>query len=220
MAGSRRSAEKEAFWRGIVEQQKVSGLSARAFCTQESVSEGSFYAWRKELERRDQERSDQERSDQERSDQERSDQERSDQEQRDQSRAKSRAGRRLCEDRTDSRNAHLISVNVVDRKALAGERRSSLGASDQSSGSTELPTSHRSIGSREPNDSPNSTGTLELETPSGFKLRFDRHLEAAKLHELLHVVASCCPHSDQDVYEDVHEDVYEDSSRIRGGALC
>ena len=54
MSGSRRSAEKEAFWRLVVDGQKASGLSVRAFCKRESVSEPSFYAWRKELAKREQ----------------------------------------------------------------------------------------------------------------------------------------------------------------------
>ena len=50
-----RSAEKEAFWRMVVDEQKASGLSVRQFCKRESISEPSFYAWRKELQRRDDE---------------------------------------------------------------------------------------------------------------------------------------------------------------------
>lgn len=53
MAG--RSAEKEAFWRLVLDEQKGSGLSVRQFCNRESISEASFYAWRKELQRRDEE---------------------------------------------------------------------------------------------------------------------------------------------------------------------
>ena len=51
---ARRSAEKEAFWRLVLEEHRASGQSIRAFCTQKSISEASFFAWRKELERRDQ----------------------------------------------------------------------------------------------------------------------------------------------------------------------
>ncbi len=51
--GSRRSAEKEAFWRMVLDEQRASGLSVRAFCRNESLSEASFYAWRKELRKRD-----------------------------------------------------------------------------------------------------------------------------------------------------------------------
>jgi hypothetical protein len=52
-----RSAEKEQFWRGRIEGQAASGLSARQWCLQEQLSEPSFYAWRRKLARRDQERS-------------------------------------------------------------------------------------------------------------------------------------------------------------------
>ena len=121
MGYSRRSAEKEAFWRLVIDEQESSGLSVRAFCKRESVSEPSFYAWRKELERRD------------------------------------RAG----EQQSDA----LIPVHVVDGKDSAAGLHGS------------------------PVSPPSST--LELETPSGFKIRFDRQLDAAILRDLLHVVTSC-----------------------------
>lgn len=53
MAGSKRSAEKEKFWRAVVEEQGQGELSVREFCRQQSLSEASFYAWRKELRKRD-----------------------------------------------------------------------------------------------------------------------------------------------------------------------
>jgi len=53
VAGTRRSLEKEAFWRKILARQRRSGLSVREFCQGEGVSEGSFYAWRRELLKRD-----------------------------------------------------------------------------------------------------------------------------------------------------------------------
>jgi len=53
VAGTRRSVEKEAFWRKILARQRRSGLSVREFCQGEGVSEGSFYAWRRELLKRD-----------------------------------------------------------------------------------------------------------------------------------------------------------------------
>ncbi len=56
MAG-RRNAKKEAQWRGRVERQEASGLSVRKFCRDESISENSFYAWRRELRLRDQQQS-------------------------------------------------------------------------------------------------------------------------------------------------------------------
>lgn len=54
MAGAGRSLEKEAFWRLVLEEHQASGLLVRAFCQQESLSEPSFYAWRKKLRKRDQ----------------------------------------------------------------------------------------------------------------------------------------------------------------------
>lgn len=55
MTGASRSSEKEAFWRLVLDEHQSSGLTVRAFCKQESLSEPSFYAWRKELRKRDQE---------------------------------------------------------------------------------------------------------------------------------------------------------------------
>lgn len=53
MARGQRDAEKEQFWRSVMAEQRKSGLNVRAFCRRESVAEPSFYAWRRELERRD-----------------------------------------------------------------------------------------------------------------------------------------------------------------------
>ena len=51
-----KSNEKEEFWRLVIEEQGASGLSVRAFCEREGVSEPSFYAWRKRLRDRDEAR--------------------------------------------------------------------------------------------------------------------------------------------------------------------
>jgi transposase len=60
MAGTRkrwpRDAAKERFWRTTVERWQRAGISIRAFCRRESLSEPSFYAWRRELRRRDEEK--------------------------------------------------------------------------------------------------------------------------------------------------------------------
>ena len=56
MARSKRSAEKEKFWRLVVDEQRRCGLNIRMFCQQKAISEPSFYAWRKELQKRDAER--------------------------------------------------------------------------------------------------------------------------------------------------------------------
>lgn len=52
-----RGAEREQFWRGQIEGQAASGLSAREWCQREQLSEPSFYAWRRKLAQRDRERS-------------------------------------------------------------------------------------------------------------------------------------------------------------------
>lgn len=53
MTRSKRSVEKEKFWRSVVDEQRRGGLNIRTFCQQKSISEPSFYAWRKELQKRD-----------------------------------------------------------------------------------------------------------------------------------------------------------------------
>ena len=52
----KRSAEKVEFWRSMIRRQRRQGLSIREFCRRNSISENSFYTWRRELERRDAER--------------------------------------------------------------------------------------------------------------------------------------------------------------------
>ena len=49
MPKSHRSAEKEAFWRGLLKQHRQSGMRLKAFCLQQRVSVRSFYAWRKRI---------------------------------------------------------------------------------------------------------------------------------------------------------------------------
>jgi len=52
-----RGVAKEQLWRGQIEGQAASGLSARQWCQREQLSEPSFYAWRRKLAQRDRERS-------------------------------------------------------------------------------------------------------------------------------------------------------------------
>ncbi len=57
MASGRRGhpdAEKEQFWRLVLEEHQKSGLSVREFCRAESISEPSFYTWRRTLAKSDQ----------------------------------------------------------------------------------------------------------------------------------------------------------------------
>ncbi len=49
-----RSAEKEEFWRLALAEQDNSGLTVSEFCRQQSLSQPSFYAWRRKLRQRDQ----------------------------------------------------------------------------------------------------------------------------------------------------------------------
>jgi hypothetical protein len=57
MARLKRSVQKEAFWRLVVDEHAASGLSVRAFCQRKVISEASFYFWRRELAVRDREAS-------------------------------------------------------------------------------------------------------------------------------------------------------------------
>jgi Transposase len=58
MARSKRSVEKERFWRSMLRRQRQEGVSVREFCRRNSLSEPSFYAWRRELHNREAERDD------------------------------------------------------------------------------------------------------------------------------------------------------------------
>jgi transposase len=48
---NRRDA-KERFWRQVIARHRASGLSIRAFCECEGLTESSFFLWRRELARR------------------------------------------------------------------------------------------------------------------------------------------------------------------------
>lgn len=50
--GQRRK-DREAYWRGVLQQQAESDLNIAEFCRQESVSAPGFYAWRRKLKDRD-----------------------------------------------------------------------------------------------------------------------------------------------------------------------
>ena len=50
---SRRSFEKESFWRLVLEEHGRSGLSVREFCSREGLSVASFYGWKRTLRSRD-----------------------------------------------------------------------------------------------------------------------------------------------------------------------
>jgi len=45
----RGSKEREPFWRGVIRDQKVSGLSIASFCRERKVPAASFYHWRRKL---------------------------------------------------------------------------------------------------------------------------------------------------------------------------
>ncbi len=49
MANRSRDPKRERFWRGVLKRYRVGGLTVRAFCQQERLSEASFYAWRRTI---------------------------------------------------------------------------------------------------------------------------------------------------------------------------
>jgi hypothetical protein len=55
MANKKRNLAREARWRELVGRLPGSGLSVRAFCAREGVTESAFYAWRREIGVRDRE---------------------------------------------------------------------------------------------------------------------------------------------------------------------
>ena len=53
MAQATRDLGREPYWRMVLARWRRSGLSVRAFCQAEGVSQPSFYGWRRKLERAD-----------------------------------------------------------------------------------------------------------------------------------------------------------------------
>jgi transposase len=51
--GKPRDARKEQQWRQWIQRWRASGLSVAAFCARHGLRQQSFYAWRRELQRRD-----------------------------------------------------------------------------------------------------------------------------------------------------------------------
>lgn len=47
------ASEREQLWRQRVEEQRISGLTVRAFCQRHQLREPSFYFWRRTLADRD-----------------------------------------------------------------------------------------------------------------------------------------------------------------------
>jgi hypothetical protein len=54
--------DQQQFWQMVIETWESSGLSVRQFCKKESLSEPSFYLWRKKLAGDDSERNNQDRA--------------------------------------------------------------------------------------------------------------------------------------------------------------
>ncbi len=51
--GKRRNRVREQYWRDLLKQFADSGQSVRGFCKSRSLSEASFYGWRRTLAERD-----------------------------------------------------------------------------------------------------------------------------------------------------------------------
>jgi transposase-like protein len=52
MATGRGRGDRERYWHGLLQTWRQSGLTVRAFCEQQDVSEPSFYTWRRALQNR------------------------------------------------------------------------------------------------------------------------------------------------------------------------
>ncbi len=53
MAKSQRDPNLESFWRQVLERRRASGLTVRAFCQQQRLTETSFHFWRRTIRKRD-----------------------------------------------------------------------------------------------------------------------------------------------------------------------
>jgi hypothetical protein len=53
MANHERDAKREAFWRGVFKRYAATGLTIRAFCQREQLTESAFFAWRRTIAERD-----------------------------------------------------------------------------------------------------------------------------------------------------------------------
>jgi transposase-like protein len=49
IGGMSRTRERREFWRQLIAQQEQNGVSMRAFCQQQRISEHTFYQWHKRL---------------------------------------------------------------------------------------------------------------------------------------------------------------------------
>ncbi len=52
MSRAVRNGSKEQYWRKILARWQTSGLTVRAYCEAHSLSQPSFYWWRREIQRR------------------------------------------------------------------------------------------------------------------------------------------------------------------------
>ena len=46
-----RSADRQQYWRGVIERQQASGQSIVGFCSKEGLAPASFHAWKRRLQR-------------------------------------------------------------------------------------------------------------------------------------------------------------------------
>lgn len=50
---TKRSAEKEEFWRLVLTEQQASGMTIKAFCAQQGLAAHAFSWWKREIKKRD-----------------------------------------------------------------------------------------------------------------------------------------------------------------------
>jgi len=49
MAKHERDVKREEYWRGVLTRHVASGLTIRAFCRREQLTESAFFAWRRTI---------------------------------------------------------------------------------------------------------------------------------------------------------------------------
>jgi hypothetical protein len=146
MARFEQSAERERFWRSMVDQQRQAGQSIRAFCREKGISEPSFYAWRRALKRR------------------------------------------AAAPSTDAANgAHRTGAGRVTG-AVSGAGVAAEGSRGRLIPVEVVAARRRGEGAA---DGRQAKGPLEITTPGGFTLRFDRDTRPETVAYLLEVIGRC-----------------------------
>jgi Transposase len=49
VSSAKRRSERKRFWRQLIREQQLNGVSIEAFCRSQGVSQASYFAWRRKL---------------------------------------------------------------------------------------------------------------------------------------------------------------------------